>query len=76
MQYGFRKGKATYQATLAVVSVMDLAALARTHIVTVDRMQVRIRLLHSGVDKDQDVSDGSSREASEISIQPFDRSDI
>ena len=36
MQYGFRKGKMTYQVTLAVVSIMDLAALARTHIATVD----------------------------------------
>ena len=36
MQYSFRKGKTTYQATLAVVSIMDLAALARTHIATVD----------------------------------------
>ena len=36
MQFGFRKGKTTYQATLAVVSTMDLAALARTHIATVD----------------------------------------
>ena len=36
MQYGFRKGKTTYQATLAMVSIMDLAALARTHITTVD----------------------------------------
>ena len=36
MQYGFRKGKTTYQATLAVVSIMDLAALARTLIATVD----------------------------------------
>ena len=36
MQYGYRKRKTTYQATLAVVSIMDLAALARTNIATVD----------------------------------------
>ena len=36
MQYRFRKRKMTYQATLAVVSIMDLTALARTNIATVD----------------------------------------
>ena len=47
MQYGFRKRKMTYQATLAVVSIMDLAALARTNIDTVDTDHVHFRLLHS-----------------------------
>ena len=30
------KGKTTYQATLTLVSIMDLAALARSNIATVD----------------------------------------
>ena len=60
MQYKFRKGKTTYQATLAVVSIMELAALARTNIATVDTdcksafsccvpELIRIKLLAMGV---------------------------
>ena len=36
MQYRFRKAKATYQATLALVSILDLAALASYNIATID----------------------------------------
>ena len=60
MQYGFRKGKMTYQVTLAVVSIMDLATLARTNIATVDTYckvafdccipeLIRIKMLAMGV---------------------------
>ena len=60
MQYRFRKRKMTYQATLAVVSIMNLPALARNNITTVDTdcksafnccipELIRIKLLAMGV---------------------------
>ena len=62
MQYGFKIRKTMFQATLVVVSIMDLAALARTIIATVDTDCkfaldccipdfIRIKLLAIGVPK-------------------------